>query len=208
MGWNSFRPVGLALALGLGTGSTAHAEQYAVDASASEVKISVGRSGLFSFAGHPHDVTAPKLAGEVVADAADVARSSVRLVFEAGALTVSATGEPEGDAPRVQAKMLGPDVLDAARFPEVTFQSTAVEGRLVPDGSWNLRVTGDVTLKGQTRSLVLPLRVHVAAGVLTATGSFVLKQSEFGISPVSVGGVVKVKNELGIDYKIVARSAP
>ena len=39
---------------------------------------------------------------------------------------------------------------------------------------------------------------------LTATGKFVIKQTDFGITPISVGGVVKVKNELNITFTIVA----
>ena len=41
---------------------------------------------------------------------------------------------------------------------------------------------------------------------MVARGRTSLKQSDFGIKPISVAGVVKVKNELAIDYEIVARA--
>ena len=40
---------------------------------------------------------------------------------------------------------------------------------------------------------------------LTATGKFVIKQTDYGITPISVGGVVKVKNELNITFTVAAR---
>jgi hypothetical protein len=42
---------------------------------------------------------------------------------------------------------------------------------------------------------------------LTAEGSVRLAQRDFGIEPISVGGVVKVKDELEITVAIVARPA-
>jgi polyisoprenoid-binding protein YceI len=40
----------------------------------------------------------------------------------------------------------------------------------------------------------------------TFTGSTKLKQTDFGITPVSVGGgTVKVKDELKLDFQILAR---
>ena len=183
-------------------------EAFVVDAAASSFRISVGKSGLFSFAGHEHQVLATAIEGRIVVNREEATRSSVNLRFETSGLKVEGQGEPAEDVPKVQAKLTSPEVLNVAQFPEVTFRSTAVEARQSPDGSWNLRVTGDVTIKGVSRSLVLPLRAHLAEGVLTATGQTVLKQRDFGITPVSVAGVVKVKNELGLDYKIVARVAP
>jgi hypothetical protein len=59
-------------------------------------------------------------------------------------------------------------------------------------------------LHGLTRSTVVQARVEVAGDALTATGSFVIRHTDFGLTPVSVAGVVKVKNEIAIDYKIQA----
>jgi polyisoprenoid-binding protein YceI len=141
----------------------------------------------------------------VIADPGDLARSSVALVFTAGALRVTGRGEPRDDVPKVQEAMLGPKVLDVARHPEIRFTSRAVEGRTVAAGVYDLEIVGDLELHGVRRSLTLPLRVEVADGRLKATGRTVLRQKDFAMSPLSVGGVVKVKNELGVDYVIVAR---
>jgi hypothetical protein len=46
-----------------------------------------------------------------------------------------------------------------------------------------------------------PVRVDIADSVLTATGRFSIKQSAFGIKPISVGGVVAVKDDFSISAK-------
>jgi polyisoprenoid-binding protein YceI len=195
----------LALAL---PGFAAPAEiTYAVDAARSSVVIHVGRSGVFSFAGHTHTVVAPALQGRVVAVDDDLARSAVRLSFDAARLTVQERGEPEGDAPKVQAAMLGPKVLDAGRFPAINFESTAVSGTQSSPGAYQLTVRGSLTLHGMTRPVTLPLAVEVGADGLEATGRMTIRQTDYGIDPVSVAGVVKVKNELAIEYTIVATPA-
>ena len=187
----------------------AHAVEhaYVVDPSESSFRIAVGRSGLFSFASHAHEVVASGIEGRIVAEPEDLGRSSVTLRFPAAALRVTGKGEPPDDVPEVQAKMQGPEVLDVARFPDIVFRSTGVEGREA-GGVWNLRVVGEVAIRGATRSVTLPLRVSLGAGRLEASGQIVLKQTLFDIKPVSVAGVVKVKDELGCDYKIVGRLAP
>lgn len=179
---------------------------YTVDAAASQVRVHVGRSGLFSFAGHEHEVAAPALEGHIAADPADLAASTLSLTFQAGALTVLPEGEPAGDPPKVEEAMRGPKVLDVARFPTVKFQSRSVAGKPASPGVYDLQVTGDLSIHGVTRAITLPVKVEVQGDSLTAAGKAVLRHDQFGMEPVSVAGVVKVKNEIVVSYKIVARA--
>jgi polyisoprenoid-binding protein YceI len=64
-------------------------------------------------------------------------------------------------------------------------------------------VKGDLTLHGQTRPV--SAAVHKQEG--TYVGICRFKQTAFGIHPVSVGGVVKVKDELEIRFSAVPASA-
>jgi polyisoprenoid-binding protein YceI len=102
------------------------------------------------------------------------------------------------------AYLAGPEWLDAAAFPEITFTSTAVE--LVDEHS--ALVTGDLTLKGITRPIVLETTFnggyaghvfdpHARIG-FSATGH--LSRSDFGIemglplagSTIGVGDTVEI----------------
>lgn len=203
--WPSLSPSLLA-ALLLVAGHQAEAADttYAVAMAQSSVVVHVGKAGLFGFAGHEHLVTAPRLHGEVHAAADDLSRSLVTLTFETGALRVEEKGEPAGDAAKVHEVMVGPRVLDATRFPTVTFESRTVTGRIAGPNAYDLNITGDLFLHGVTRSVSLPLHVEISGDTLKATGHVVLRQTEYGISPVTVAGVVKVKDEVTIDFIFVA----
>jgi polyisoprenoid-binding protein YceI len=196
-----------ALALAAWTSARA-ADVYEVDPGTSTMTIHVGKAGLFSFAGHEHEVTAPIASGRIEADAADLARSSVTLRFRAADLRVTGKDEPPNDLPKVQEAMLGPKVLDVVRFDTIEFTSRTVVGRALPDGVFDLRLEGDLALHGVTRPVTVPVRVRRAAdGTLSAEGTAVVRQTDFGIKPVSVAGVVNVKNDLGLTFHVLARPA-
>lgn len=60
-----------------------------------------------------------------------------------------------------------------------------------------------LTLHGVTK----PLAVTVKQAGEAYAAHAVLKQTDFGIKPITaVGGLVKVKNEVEIDFRIVPRS--
>ena len=43
---------------------------------------------------------------------------------------------------------------------------------------------------------------------ITASGQFVVRQSDYGIKPVSIaGGTLKLKDEIELSFDIVARAA-
>lgn len=192
----------------LAAGTLRGGDVYEVDPARSTMTVHVGKAGLFSFAGHEHEITAPVASGRIEADAADLGRSSVTLSFRAADLRVTGKDEPREDLPKVQEAMLGPKVLDVARFDAIRFTSRAVVGRSLPDGVHDLRIEGDLLLHGVTRPVTVPVRVRRGAdGVLTAEGTAVVRQTDFGIQPVSVAGVVKVKNELGLTFRLEARPA-
>ena len=180
---------------------------YKVDGEKSQVAIEVGRAGLFKVAGHEHQVAAQPVAGDILADPDDLAASSVQLVFRSSAVTVLDKDDPDG-RPKVQEAMASPRVLDVARFPEIRFSSRAVKGHRAADQAFELTVDGAVELHGVTKTLSLPVRVTLAGDELVAEAKLVLRQRDFGIEPVSVGGVVKVKDELAISCRFVAHAAP
>lgn len=91
--------------------------------------------------------------------------------------------------------MLGPEVLDAARFPQIKFESTRVEHA----GPGRLVVHGQLSLHGLTR----PVVVNVSVEDLRYEGTSTFKQRDFGITPISIaGGTIKVKDELRIEFDI------
>jgi polyisoprenoid-binding protein YceI len=180
--------------------------RYVLDPSASHVVIQVGKAGVFGFAGHKHEIVTGTFKGTVVADTEDLGHSSVELKFDAAGLRVTGKGEPKKDVPEVQATMVGPKCLDVSRYPDVRFVSKSVTGKLASEGRYDLEIRGDLTLHGVTRALTVPVRIEMAGDRLTASGRTTIRQTEFGISPITVAGVVKVKDALTLEWTLVGSS--
>ena len=195
------------LVLVAGAPARAMPRVYALDPAHSRLTIQVGKAGLFGFAGHEHQVVAGAFRGTATFDPERLAESSVDLTFDAGALRVTGQGEPPADVPQVQAAMVGATCLDAGRFPTIRFVSTSVAavGAAGPNGG-DLVLRGTLTLHGVTRPLTLRVHLDVTGQTLEATGATTLRQTDFGITPISKAGVVKVKDELTLSWRVHGRA--
>jgi polyisoprenoid-binding protein YceI len=165
-----------------------------IDPAQSKLTVFVYRTGLFAFAADNHQINAPIASGELSGDPL----SAVSLVVETAHMTVL---DPQMAADRraqVQARMLGPDVLDIDKFPTIEFKSSSIQPG--PSGGWD--VTGALTIHGTTQTIHL----HVSAANGRYQGSTTLKQTDFGIRPITIaGGTVKVKDEIKIDFDIATQ---
>jgi hypothetical protein len=47
--------------------------------------------------------------------------------------------------------------------------------------------------------------VHISGDSVEASGTLAIKQTDFGIKPISKAGVVNVKDELQIHWRLVGR---
>jgi polyisoprenoid-binding protein YceI len=199
----------LLLVCGIATAAVARGfgvRTYAIDHVRSHATIAVGKSGLLSFAaGHTHEVVAPEIAGSITVDLTEPSRSTVQVTIDASALKVTGKNEPPNDLPKVQQTMSGEKVLDVRRYPTIDFASTSISLKSRAGTKLDVIATGQLTLHDVTRSVSVPVTADVGATELTATGHFLVKQTDYGITPVSVGGVVSVKDVLDVSFTIVGR---
>jgi polyisoprenoid-binding protein YceI len=175
------------------------AEQRCVVSGRGYFRIHVGTAGLFGGLGHDHSIEAQKVTGCATIDSTDLAHSSVKLEFSTADIRVIDPGESEKDRAEVQ-KTMETQVLRVSEYPRVTFESTGVE----PDGALNrLRLRGNLTIRGKTVPVVIPVMVtRLADGTYRAAGEFKFKQSSFLIKPIQLGGgAVKVKDELQTEFE-------
>ena len=164
-----------------------------LDTARSSITIRVGRTGVFSFAGDNHLVRAPLASGSV-----NEAGKHIEFKVQSKSLRVEDPGTAADKKAQIQERMLGPDVLDSEHFPVIQFRSTSVSGAPA-----DLRVAGDLTLRGQTRPIEAKVQ-EIAKGHWRGAAS--LKQSAFGIKPISIaGGTVKVKDELKFEFEILTK---
>jgi polyisoprenoid-binding protein YceI len=168
----------------------AFGQTRAIDTHNSKLIVHVSKTGAFSAFADNHEVEAPIAEGFV-----DEGTRQVKFVVESQRLKVLDPQMSPDKRQQVQKRMLGPEVLDVAHFPRITFESTGVEQA----GSDRLLVRGQLSLHGVTRPVVVNVRTENGRYV----GSSTLKQREFGITPISIaGGSVKVKDELKIEFDV------
>lgn len=166
----------------------APSEAREIDSSYSTMTVRVYKSGFLSAFGHNHEIQASIQSGEVK----ESGSPSVELRVDARKLRVLDPEASDSTRTQIQETMLGKQVLDADHFPEIHFHSTGVEQK----GPNHWIVHGNLALHGKDQ----PVAVEVTLKDERYRGSTSLKQTDFGITPVTVaGGTVKVKDEVRIE---------
>jgi polyisoprenoid-binding protein YceI len=135
-------PIALALAL-LPTAMAARCESLPIDPGHTAVILTWTHRGLSHPVGRME-----KVLGTLSLDAADLSKSSVSVTLPLDGLR---TGSDALDK-----RLKGPEFFDAAQYPQIAFKSTRVE----PVGANALRITGDLSVHGVTRSVVLDARIN------------------------------------------------
>lgn len=132
--------------------------------------------------------TFEKLSGKLVFDKNDLGKTSAEATIEAGSIN---TRESQRDT-----HLRSPDFFDVEKFPFLTFKSKTITGSL--DG--DLKVTGDLTIKGITKPVTLDVEGPTAELKdpygnlkigLSATTK--IKRKEFGLTwnvALEAGGVL------------------
>ena len=168
---------------------------YSFDKSHAFIGFKVRHMGLIEVPGFFRDFT-----GEVNFDSEDVTKSSV--TFKAMATSVD-TGVAGRDAHLRRA-----DFFEVEKYPEITFKSTKVEKK---GKGWV--VTGDLTIKGVTKSVSVPFEI---AGWLPASeragmkmgisGETTINRRDFGVNWGGnlPSGVAAVSDEVKVILQIEA----
>jgi polyisoprenoid-binding protein YceI len=141
-----------------------------------------------------------EFSGQAVINGDDPAQSTVQVTI--GVASIDTRNKMRDDHLRTN------DFLDAERFPEITFVSTSVEH----DGGNDFRLTGDLTIKGVTKSVTIPLEFTGAAKDpfgnerIGFEGSTSILRSEFGVTynaALETGGVL-VSDKITLEFEVSA----
>ncbi len=190
----------LMLALSL---APAHAAD--IDLATSKITVHVEKSGLFSAFAHNHTISAPLASGHL-----DVEKHTIELKFRSQEMQVVDPDASDSERASIEHTMKSDQVLDPTRFPEITFVSTSVETPAAETSApTHYLVRGNLTLHGVTRPIELSVSFSEASNAGSEaryTGKVTLKQTDFGITPVKIGGgAVRVKDPIEIVFEIVAK---
>lgn len=158
---------------------------YKLDPTHTDVLVQWSHMGFSNPSAHFGNVD-----GTLVYDATDVSKSSVEVTLPLSGLNTFTAKFDE--------HIRSADFFDAAKFPTATFKSTKVEAA----GTNKLTVTGDLTVKGITKPVVLDVTVngageHPMAKVPSVgfDATTTIKRSDFGVGAYApaVSDDVKVR---------------
>lgn len=176
----------------------------AIDPAQSLIAVTVRRGGPLARLGHDHVVASRDVTGFAAPalGRADFSFRLDRMSVDEPALRREAglDTQPRDDAiAGTRANMLT-RVLEAERFPVV-----ALHAQRIPGPGQPMRLA--VTLHGVTRTVTAPALVEHSADGVTASGTLALRQTDFGIVPLSImGGALTVQDTIELRYRIVARA--
>ncbi len=88
--------------------------------------------------------------------------------------------------------------LNVAKFPQASFQSTAIKAA----GAGKFEVAGKLTIKGATQNVVVPVQVAQAGGTSTATGTFVIKRLAFKVGDGDWNDTSLLADDVQIRFKL------
>jgi polyisoprenoid-binding protein YceI len=109
------------------------------------------------------------------------------------------TGSAAFGAPETDAEVPKAPWFNVAKFPQASFQSTAIKA----SGAGKFDVAGKLTIKGQVHDVVVPVTLAAAAGGNgTASGAFTIKRLDFKIGEGEWTDTSMVANEVQVKFKL------
>jgi polyisoprenoid-binding protein YceI len=143
--------------------------------------------------------------GTAVWDGKNVSSAVVNIVIDAASID---TRHPDRDS-----HLRSAEFLNVAKYPTITFKSAKIE----PAGPGRARVTGDLTIRGVTRQVVLdvegpsaPVKDPASATRVGASATTKISRKDFGLiyNKVLEGGGAIVGDEVTITIDVEIVSVP
>ena len=186
----------VAIAFTLAAPVLAHADTWQIDPMHTSVEFTVRHMMISNIKG-----TFEKTSGTVTVDGSSPTTAKIDATIDASSLNTRVE--------RRDADLKSPNFLDVQKYPTITFKSTKVEAN--GEGKW--KVTGDLTLHGVTKLVVLEVEgsgtpIHDPMGNTRAGASATAKinRKDFGLTynkTLESGGVM-VGDEVSITIDVEA----
>jgi polyisoprenoid-binding protein YceI len=186
----------LAVAVALAIPMLAHADTWQIDPSHTNVEFTVRHMMISNVKGQFQKTT-----GTITVNGDDPASAKIDATIDASSINTRVE--------KRDAHLKSPDFLDVAKYPTITFKSTKVEA----EGPNKWKVTGDLTLHGVTKPVVLEVEsagppIHDPMGNSRAGASATTKinRSDYGLTwnkALESGGVL-VGDEVAISIDVEA----
>ena len=189
------------MALGLSLPAAAASSTWQIDPQHSSAQFAVRHLGLSTVRG-----AFSKVKGTILLDDQDITKSSVEVTIDANTVD---TREPDRDKDLRSERFFYVD-----HFPTMTFKSKKVE-QVAPG---KLRVTGDLTIRGTTKEVVLdvdgltaPVKDPWGNQRIAASATTKINRQDYGVkwnAKLDTGGVVVGDDvNITIDVEMIQKAA-
>lgn len=178
-------------AFALAASAAAQMETWTIDPNHTSAQFSVRHLGVSTVRG-----AFTKVSGSSKYDPADISKTSIEATIDTTSVDT-----------RVEMRdndLRGPNFLDVQKFPTITFRSKQVQAA----GAGKLKVTGDLTIHGVTKEVVLdvegpsaPIKDPWGKMRVGASATTKISRKDFGIT--SLPGVVGDDLSLTIDAELI-----
>ncbi len=176
---------------------------YQVDAKKSRFIVETETTGLSAMFAHDHKIGVRDFTGQAVFTRDNAKGASLTFTVQANSLYL--LGENDIGERQAIESALREEVLETAKYPEIAFKSRSVTSERRGDGTFDVRLTGDLKLHGVKKAITIPARVSLDNGTLHAIGVIELRQTDFKITPFSfVSGSVGIRDVVTLSFDIVA----
>ncbi|HTE03979.1 MAG TPA: YceI family protein [bacterium] len=141
--------------------------------------------------------------GEIVIDRANPRASQV------GSITVDIS-QFQSDSQR-RDSAIRERWLESARFPIAQFAPTRIEGlpaQYEEGREIAVRIMGNLKVRGVVKPVTFTTALKLQGPQLTGTAATKVLMTDFGFDPPSIFGILRAQNEVEIEFRFLARSAP
>lgn len=178
----------LALAAILGPVALAQSQTFAVNPSASEVKMTLNTThevvhGVFHIQ-----------SGSITFD-----RSQSKM---SGSVIVLAGSGKTGN--ELRDKKMDKEILKVAQYTSISFAPQTYTGILAPEGDSSIQVSGVFTLLGNPHNLTIPMQIHMDGSKATASAHFTVPYVQWGLKNPSFM-FWKAENDVAIDLNLTGQ---
>jgi len=179
---------------------------YVIDARTSRFTVQAFATGILSAMGHNPKIDIRSFSGEMNFNPETAEGGGLRLKMQANSLSV--LDDISDKDRREMERIMNEQVLEMAKYPDILYEASIASIQRLENALYSATLDGNLSFHGVTRTQPVTARIVELGEMLRASGEFTLRQSDYGIKPISVaGGAMKVKDELRFSFEMIARKS-
>jgi polyisoprenoid-binding protein YceI len=178
--------------------------KFQIDKAVSRFTVQAFATGLLSSFGHSPTIAIRDYDAEIQCIPDTYDKAYVRVTVQTSEMEILDEMKRD-DRARMEQEMYD-KVLDVRHFPTALFESNQITIQKLAPNALKADVHGELSFHGATQPLPLQVNVAVIGTTLRISGSFALRQSDYGIRPVSVAaGALRLKDDLKFAFDLLVR---